>query len=163
MISYMFGNYGYKCPRCGTTEFVPQYNAENKQTECICPYCGHKTSYFNVIEKDLFKDIDIGSIKFKGLSESKKSEVKPFIYHVQPLNAHEMLNECIKFDEHDSVYKMVQSILVSRQKNVEDKLLGELYDIYRHSKISDLYVIDETEFKKFLRIALPVYMRGEIK
>lgn len=43
----------------------------------------------------------------------------------------------------------------------EESLVMNLYEIYKDSDISELYVISEPEFKKFLMEMLPKYLNKE--
>ena len=44
-------------------------------------------------------------------------------------------------------------------KQVDNKLLQAFYEIYKKSDIAMLYVIDETEFYKFMITYLPIYVK----
>ena len=47
-------------------------------------------------------------------------------------------------------------------KKIDDTIMDELYNIYKDSKVSMIYIISKPEFRRFLDIMLPKYfeMRG---
>lgn len=51
--------------------------------------------------------------------------------------------------------------IIRVQEEIDNKLIRELYTIYKDSQFSSLYVISETEFKKFLLECLPKYLNKE--
>ena len=63
----------------------------------------------------------------------------------------------------DTVGKTVASlerkIAFEEVEVVDEEILKQLFNIYKGSGVSDLYVIDKKEFKKFLIKYIPIYLK----
>ena len=56
----------------------------------------------------------------------------------------------------DFITTFRQSIIVQREKQVDEVILQTFYEIYK-DKASEVIVINETEFEEFLKKYLPIY------
>ena len=59
--------------------------------------------------------------------------------------------------------EIIANVVFEARKYVDDFIVKELYEKYKDTPISQIYVLDETEFEKFLQIMLPKYamLKGE--
>lgn len=61
------------------------------------------------------------------------------------------------------LFDIIEEIIIARRKTINQKIVKELFEIYKDSKYSEVYIISETEFERFLKWALPKYFaeKGE--
>lgn len=57
-----------------------------------------------------------------------------------------------------NIVKLTGKLLTSYNEKVDEYILKTLYDYYLDSDITDLFVIDKEEFKKFILKYLPIYL-----
>ena len=62
------------------------------------------------------------------------------------------------FDEH----LKIQQAIITVDEEINNKLIRELYTIYKNSKFDSIYIISEPEFKKFLLECLPIYLNRKL-
>lgn len=59
----------------------------------------------------------------------------------------------------NDILTITQNIAIVRvKKNIDEQIMQELYKIYK-DKADELYLIDEEEFKNFINIYLPIYLK----
>ena len=65
----------------------------------------------------------------------------------------------------DNSVTLVEKLSCERIKAIDDYIIKQLYEAYKDTDISKLFIIDETEFAKYLKATLPQYLktRGEQK
>ena len=58
---------------------------------------------------------------------------------------------------------LVEKLSCERVKAIDDFIIKQLYEAYKDTDISKLFIIDETEFAKYLKATLPQYLekKGE--
>jgi hypothetical protein len=89
----------------------------------------------------------------KGLVEEKKDIVKAMTFDRKD---HFIQNE-------DNSVTLVERLSCERVKAIDDFIIKQLYEAYKDTDISKLFIIDETEFARYLKATLPQYlkMRGK--
>ena len=55
----------------------------------------------------------------------------------------------------------ISQVIVEINQNINDRIIEELYKIYKEKGYNQLYVISELEFEKFLLECLPKYLTKE--
>lgn len=58
----------------------------------------------------------------------------------------------------NDILTMTQNIAIARVKEIDEQIIQELYEIYK-DKADELYIINEEEFKNFINIYLPIYLK----
>ena len=56
---------------------------------------------------------------------------------------------------------IINNAIIKVQHRIDDELMKTLYEIYKDSDISTLYVIDENQFKRYLLETLPKYLESK--
>lgn len=62
-------------------------------------------------------------------------------------------------NEDNSVVTIVEKLTCRRIKAMDDYIIKQLYETYKDTEVSKLFIIDETEFAKYLKATLPQYLR----
>lgn len=60
----------------------------------------------------------------------------------------------------DNCITLVEKLSCERIKAIDDYIIKQLYEAYKDTDISKLFIIDETEFEKYLKATLPRYLKG---
>ena len=60
----------------------------------------------------------------------------------------------------DNSVTLVEKLSCERVKAIDDYIIKQLYEAYKDTDISKLFIIDETEFARYLKATLPQYLRG---
>lgn len=61
--------------------------------------------------------------------------------------------------ETNYISEITEKILVERRKKVDEEILKRMYEIYLETTdVDTLYIINESEFKKFIIKYLPIYL-----
>jgi hypothetical protein len=77
--------------------------------------------------------------------------------------------ETIAFDREkfipneDNSVTLVEKLSCRRVKAIDDFIIKQLYEAYKDTDISKLFIIDETEFEKYLKATLPNYLKEKAK
>ena len=79
------------------------------------------------------------------------------------------MSECkmlysIHFDREPVIGSLVEKIVIERQKEIDQHIVDKLYEVYKDTNISEVYIISEKEFGAYLKATLPKYLkekRGE--
>lgn len=58
-------------------------------------------------------------------------------------------------------YHIVEELSCARVKAIDDYIIKQFYEAYKDTDISKLFIIDETEFAKYLKATLPQYLKGK--
>lgn len=69
------------------------------------------------------------------------------------------INEPKCFVPKGDINNILMEAIAIKVKEVEDSLFKQLYETYKESNVSEIYVIDESEFRKFLEKYLPIYYK----
>lgn len=65
--------------------------------------------------------------------------------------------------EDNGMHKIVEKVVAARVTAIDNSLTRAMYDLYKNSDITTLYIIDEDEFAHFLKMYLPIYQsKGHI-
>ena len=70
----------------------------------------------------------------------------------------------IHFDRKPVIGSLVEKIVIERQKEIDQHIIDKLYEVYKDTDISEVYIISEKEFEFYLKATLPAYLkmkRGE--
>ena len=59
----------------------------------------------------------------------------------------------------DNCFTLVEKLTCERVKAINDYIIKQLYEAYKDTDISKLFIIDETEFAKYLKATLPQYLK----
>lgn len=59
----------------------------------------------------------------------------------------------------DNSVTLVEKLNCARVKAIDDYIIKQLYEAYKDTDISKLFIIDETEFAKYLKATLPQYLK----
>lgn len=59
----------------------------------------------------------------------------------------------------DNGVTIVEKLACERVKAIDDFIVKQLYEAYKDTDISQLFIIDETEFAKYLEATLPQYLK----
>lgn len=55
-------------------------------------------------------------------------------------------------------FKFEETLATSRVKMIDEYILKQLYEAYKDTKVSKVFVIDMTEFEAFLKKMLPLWL-----
>ena len=59
----------------------------------------------------------------------------------------------------DNGVTLVEKLSCKRVKAIDDFIIKQLYEAYKDTDISKLFIIDETEFARYLKATLPQYLK----
>ena len=59
----------------------------------------------------------------------------------------------------DNSITLVEKLSCGRIKAIDDFIIKQLYEAYKDTDISKLFIIDETEFARYLKATLPQYLK----
>jgi hypothetical protein len=59
----------------------------------------------------------------------------------------------------DNCFTLVEKLSCERVKAIDDYIIKQLYETYKKTDISKLFIIDEQEFEKYLKATLPNYLK----
>lgn len=59
----------------------------------------------------------------------------------------------------DNSVALAEKLSCERVKAIDDFIIKQLYEAYKDTDISKLFIIDETEFAKYLKATLPQYLK----
>jgi hypothetical protein len=59
----------------------------------------------------------------------------------------------------DNSVTLVEKLSCRRIKAIDDFIIKQLYEAYKDTDISKLFIIDETEFARYLKATLPQYLK----
>lgn len=59
------------------------------------------------------------------------------------------------------LFKFEETLATSRVKTIDEYILKQLYEAYKDTKVSKVFVIDMTEFEAFLKKMLPLWLEGK--
>ena len=65
----------------------------------------------------------------------------------------------INFERTPQIGSLVERIVIERFKEIDKHLINKMYELYKDTDISEVYVIDETEFARYLKATLPQYLK----
>lgn len=68
-----------------------------------------------------------------------------------------------KIDWVDNVIKIEQNIAKQIVEKVDNEIFEMLYDTYKDTKCDTLFILDKSEFKRFLLKYLPMYLQERSK
>ena len=63
------------------------------------------------------------------------------------------------FRVNDRIDPLVEKLNCARVKAIDDYIIKQLYEAYKDTDISKLFIIDETEFARYLKATLPQYLK----
>lgn len=58
----------------------------------------------------------------------------------------------------DDIYKIKYEFASHIVDSIDNHIINQLFEIYKGSSISDIYVIDKKQFEVFLKKMLPIYV-----
>lgn len=85
------------------------------------------------------------------------SNTKMFIYRMSKPIENIQLNSC--FEEDKFIVSVKQNIMTKVVEKTDEIILELLYKEFLESEATDLFILDQTEFKKFLMKYIPIYMK----
>lgn len=89
----------------------------------------------------------------KGFAEKQKEVAKVIAFdREKPFTPNE-----------DNCFTIVEKLNCARVKAIDDYIIKQLYEAYKDMDISKLFVIDETEFARYLKATLPQYLKKKGK
>lgn len=56
------------------------------------------------------------------------------------------------------LFKLEETLATSRVKTIDEYVVKQLYEAYKDTKVSKVFVIDMTEFEAFLRKMFPLWL-----
>ena len=60
------------------------------------------------------------------------------------------------------LFKFEETLITSRVKMLDEYIVRQLYEAFKDTKISKVFVIDMTEFEAFLNKMLPLWMEEKL-
>lgn len=60
--------------------------------------------------------------------------------------------------EGNKINNLVSCVIKSINQQIDEKIIEEMYKIYKETEISTVYLIDKNQFKDFINTMLPKYM-----
>lgn len=58
----------------------------------------------------------------------------------------------------ENLNKFEETLATSRVKTIDEYIVKQLYEAYKDTKVSKVFVIDMTEFEAFLKKMLPLWL-----
>lgn len=67
-------------------------------------------------------------------------------------------NKVKSFVDGNKIRNVMSAIVLSINQQIDEKIIEEMYKIYKETEISTVYLIDKNQFKDFINTMLPKYM-----
>lgn len=84
----------------------------------------------------------------------KIKKEKPMLFQID-IEENKLKNAFIK---ENKMSNLVSCVIKSINQRIDEKIIEEMYEIYKETIISRVYLIDKNQFKDFINTMLPKYM-----
>ena len=76
------------------------------------------------------------------------------------ININENASRVIETMDDGSLFKMTETLATAKVKSIDDYIVKQLYEAYKETEVSKIFVIGMEEFEAFLKKMLPLWMEG---